>query len=479
MALDFGAGCAGGMAGILVGYPLDTVKVRIQTQDPTNLKYRGTFQCLSSIIKDEGGRALYRGMSGPLASVAAINAIGFGVYGNVSRRLQNPDVVQSAAIAGCASGFVQAFVASPMELVKTQMQVRPECNKVSDTVKSIVERAGYKGLLRGLGTTIVREVPAVGIYFSSFEVFSKLRQDSEAWIFVSGGLAGIASWVFTYPQDVVKSRLQADAFGKDASYRGPWHCFKASLAAEGPKMLFRGMGSTVIRAFPVNGATMAVYYLIMQAFSEEKVEVKQAVRRVRMAESFYVDLPTVDRYFAHKLYSYHHNVSTIVTDGPDIIHIRNNLPLNLSRVHVESALYSMQTVRRIEDEKSVEIGTIRSSGVTLQMLIRFFERSFGLGRYRDDTSDDYELFWTKEKAFMNKTCDFHIDSDSGVPLKVEEDNIKKDIIEETIDFNKPSLLEANEAPEKLTTADFFLPTGLTANPSNNDSKIYGFYYLTQ
>lgn len=52
-------------------------------------------------------RALYRGMSGPLASVAAINAIGFGVYGNVSRRLQNPDVVQSAAIAGCASGFVQ------------------------------------------------------------------------------------------------------------------------------------------------------------------------------------------------------------------------------------------------------------------------------------------------------------------------------------------------------------------------------------
>ena len=143
--------------------------------------------------------------------------------------------------------FFQAFVASPMELVKTQMQVRPECNKVSDTVKSIVERAGYKGLLRGLGTTIVREVPAVGIYFSSFEVFSKLRQDSEAWIFVSGGLAGIASWVFTYPQDVVKSRLQADAFGKDASYRGPWHCFKASLAAEGPKMLFRGMGSTVIR----------------------------------------------------------------------------------------------------------------------------------------------------------------------------------------------------------------------------------------
>ena len=46
-------------------------------------------------------------MSGPLASVAAINAIGFGIYGNVSRRLDNPDVVKCAAIAGAASGFVQ------------------------------------------------------------------------------------------------------------------------------------------------------------------------------------------------------------------------------------------------------------------------------------------------------------------------------------------------------------------------------------
>ena len=44
-----------GAAGIAVGYPLDTVKVRIQTQDPTKgLKYTGTFQCISSIFKEEG-----------------------------------------------------------------------------------------------------------------------------------------------------------------------------------------------------------------------------------------------------------------------------------------------------------------------------------------------------------------------------------------------------------------------------------------
>ena len=47
-----------GAAGLVVGFPLDTVKVRIQTQDPTKgkLKYTSTFQCLRSIIKEEGVR---------------------------------------------------------------------------------------------------------------------------------------------------------------------------------------------------------------------------------------------------------------------------------------------------------------------------------------------------------------------------------------------------------------------------------------
>ena len=45
-----------GAAGVLVGYPFDTVKVRIQTQNVKNrnVLYTGTFQCLSKLIKNEG-----------------------------------------------------------------------------------------------------------------------------------------------------------------------------------------------------------------------------------------------------------------------------------------------------------------------------------------------------------------------------------------------------------------------------------------
>ena len=90
--------------------------------------------------------------------------------------------------------------------------------------------------------------------------------------------------------------------------------------------------------------------LVMRQFSGEDIPVNTAIRRMRYADSFYIELPVVDRYFERsRLISYHHNISTMVTDGPDIIQIRNNLPLNKGRVHVESMLYGMPT----RDEEDV------------------------------------------------------------------------------------------------------------------------------
>ena len=106
-------------------------------------------------------------------------------------------------------------------------------------------------MVRGLGITICREVPAFGLYFSSYEVLVNAGKgrwkNSTPWVFASGGLAGIVSWVFTYPIDVLKSRIQADHFGSAAQYRSTMQCLRASIASDGFGVLFRGMGSTVIR----------------------------------------------------------------------------------------------------------------------------------------------------------------------------------------------------------------------------------------
>lgn len=103
-----------------MGHPLDTVKVHLQVQDPINPKYRGAFHCLTNLVKTEGVRGVYRGMSSPLVGVAAINAIVFGVYGNVQRNMNDPNSLASHFIAGSTAGLCQSVFCSPMELAKTR-----------------------------------------------------------------------------------------------------------------------------------------------------------------------------------------------------------------------------------------------------------------------------------------------------------------------------------------------------------------------
>ena len=64
-------------------------------------------------------------------------------------------------------------------------------------------------------------------------------------------------------------RFQADANGK---YKGITHCIKASLAAEGGIVLWRGIGSALIRAFPVNAVTFGVNSMILNHFRERDTD---------------------------------------------------------------------------------------------------------------------------------------------------------------------------------------------------------------
>lgn len=281
MAVDFYAGCLGGCAGVLVGHPFDTVKVRLQTQDSNNKIYRGTFHCLSTIIKQESFQGLFKGMSSPMAGLAAVNAIVFGVYGNILRASSSPASLQNQFLAGSAAGFVQSFVTSPMELAKTRMQLQGQANPMVslpfwqknriayknplDCLAKTFRNEGLFGIYRGLGCTILRDAPAFGVYFAGYEFLTGKVTDSKgnvntlSLLFV-GGLAGVMSWVVIYPLDVMKSRLQADGMnGAVKKYKGLWDCMKKSYKTEGLKVFAKGLNSTLIRAFPTNAATFAVF----------------------------------------------------------------------------------------------------------------------------------------------------------------------------------------------------------------------------
>jgi len=238
----------------------------MQTQNSgKEQKYFSTFQCIGRVRQEEGFLRLYRGLYTPLCTVALTNAVTFGVYGIMSRNYGNLSTLEVTR-NGVVSGTVRAFVISPIEVVKIQQQVHPARSLVQ-VASEVWQCAGIRGFARGFTTTLTREPVAFGCYFSSFELLTRDRKESNVWLFLAGGLAGICSWVTTYPQDVIKSRVQGDGWGHQQRYHGTLNCLKMTVREAGWGVLYRGFGSTTYRAFIVNGVILLVYNNIMRHFS--------------------------------------------------------------------------------------------------------------------------------------------------------------------------------------------------------------------
>ncbi|XP_044929603.1 mitochondrial basic amino acids transporter isoform X1 [Mustela lutreola] len=273
MALDFLAGCAGGVAGVLVGHPFDTVKVRLQVQNPEKPQYRGTLHCFQSIIKQESVLGLYKGLGSPLMGLTFINALVFGVQGNTLRAL-GQDTPLHQFLAGAAAGAIQCVICCPMELAKTRLQLqdagpaRPYRGSLH-CLAHIYRREGLRGVNRGMGSTLLRETPSFGVYFLAYDVLTRALgcEPGDALLvpklLLAGGTAGILSWLSTYPVDVVKSRLQADGLRGAPRYGGFVDCVRQSYRAEGWRVFTRGLASTLLRAFPVNAATFATVTVVL------------------------------------------------------------------------------------------------------------------------------------------------------------------------------------------------------------------------
>ena len=79
-AKDVFAGTCGGITVTLLGHPFDTVKVLLQTQSSKNPVYSGAVDAASKVIKQEGFKGLYRGVTSPLAGQMFFRATLFFSY---------------------------------------------------------------------------------------------------------------------------------------------------------------------------------------------------------------------------------------------------------------------------------------------------------------------------------------------------------------------------------------------------------------
>lgn len=215
--------------------------------------------------------SLYRGIKAPLSSLAAVNAITFGVKGSIMKFEPAQTKSESqrmlwTCFAGCLGGLAQTLLICPMELVKTRAQLTQQ-SVMQCLRQTCRQEGGLRALYRGYGLTVVRDVPAFGIYFASYEMLldglRQTREESTFDVMLAGGTAGALSWLAVYPVDVVKSRLQANL-----RYGSVRECVRDSLSKEGPKVFLRGCSPTLIRAFPTNAVTFAAITWTLYLYEE-------------------------------------------------------------------------------------------------------------------------------------------------------------------------------------------------------------------
>eukprot|EP01100_Stratorugosa_tubuloviscum_P001287 TRINITY_DN1288_c0_g1_i1.p1 TRINITY_DN1288_c0_g1~~TRINITY_DN1288_c0_g1_i1.p1 ORF type:complete len:313 (-),score=112.62 TRINITY_DN1288_c0_g1_i1:185-1123(-) len=287
---DFSSGTIAGMAGKIVGFPFDTVKVILQTQN-NQYNFKGPLDCALSIFRKEGFFRFYKGMMSPVIGGMAENAILFAVNGQMQILLkqdsQNQLTLSQNMICGAVAGFFVSSVLTPIEYVKCQLQVQNTISKQFrgplDVLYQTIKTSGLKGIFRGHSATIARETLGNAAWFGSYEfACSKMMKEGETkdnlkgyQLISAGAFAGMCFWAIPYPADLIKSKMQIitnEQINQIHSLLYNQKPVKSTISflqvtryvikTEGFLGLYRGLGVTLCRAIPANATIFYTFEVV-------------------------------------------------------------------------------------------------------------------------------------------------------------------------------------------------------------------------
>ena len=187
LAESFG-GFSAGVIGTVIGFPLDLVKTRLQTNAASSsATLTSTF---SHIVKTEGVGGLYKGVATPLLSLTILNTLNFTSYNYFKKRLggdgQSALGLSACFVSGALAGPLASIISTPEHMLKTQMQIDnarlggPIYTRGSlDAARHLVRKHGFLSLYRGHNSNTVRECAFLGVYFASYEAMRTALPDNK------------------------------------------------------------------------------------------------------------------------------------------------------------------------------------------------------------------------------------------------------------------------------------------------------------
>ena len=236
-------GAAYGVVAAAISHPFDTIKVRRQAGAAAG-------KVGASVLSRLG--TLYKGVGPATAASILFRTIPFVGYEMTRSALREHDLLQGAPLlaaflGGAVGGTMRGCLETPAELMKTRMQTGGSWS--------------VPLLMRGLGSTCLRNACVIGLFWVAFEATATTRSRLPplASSFVGGGGCSVLAWATIYPLDTAKSLIQAGSGSTSVAAQ-----LASIYRTSGVAGWYAGLPSGLLRAFLANGGGMAIYSLVQE-----------------------------------------------------------------------------------------------------------------------------------------------------------------------------------------------------------------------
>lgn len=162
--------------------PIWFIKTRLQLDFATSGEKLTAGECIRRIYRQSGVLGFYKGITASYWGISE-TVIHFVIYEAIKAKLTElraHDVLRNDEktsrdfiefmMAGAFSKTIASCIAYPHEVARTRL--REEGNKYQkfwQTLALVYKEEGYRGVYRGLGTQLVRQIPNTAIMMSTYE----------------------------------------------------------------------------------------------------------------------------------------------------------------------------------------------------------------------------------------------------------------------------------------------------------------------
>jgi len=180
---------------VTITQPIWLVKTRLQlqTQHCQDTLYTNPWQALLNIIKTEGFKAIFKGMSASYLGLTE-TVLQFTIYETLKSSLlqhkrkkdsqSNLNVFEYLSLSS-VSKLIASFLTYPHEVIRTRLREQRNIQEARYTgpfqgLQLIAKEEGIKGLYAGMGAHLLRVVPNAALLFLTYECtlayFSSLKK---------------------------------------------------------------------------------------------------------------------------------------------------------------------------------------------------------------------------------------------------------------------------------------------------------------